>query len=219
MFSNPKFRTLYFSEQPSSNGRIRTHVDTEDFRSHRLFNEFSGAVRIQIFSDDLEVVNPCGSKTTNHQQAMFCFTIINLPPCSLSQLPHIHPFAIYKTLDVVEDNFVFVIREFMFELHELESKNGMLLDVADLADFRIRETLVSVCADTKGAHEIGGFMSLSAKKFCRLCLIEHPEINFKRRIDDLVLRDRNNYDEAVVASNSDVNEIPKTEIKYSSLLN
>jgi hypothetical protein len=119
----------------------------------------------------------------------------------------------------VEDIFGFVIREFMFELHELESKNGMLLDVADLADFRIRETLVSVCADTKGAHEIGGFMSLSAKKFCRLCLIEHPEINFKRRIDDLVLRDRNNYDEAVVASNSDVNEIPKTGVKFSSLLN
>ena len=131
LFSNPKFRTLYFSEQPSSDGRIRTHVDTEHFRSHRLFNEFPGAVRIQMFNDDLEVVNPCGSKTKKHQLAMFCFTILNLPPCLLSQLPHIHPFAICKTSDVVEDNFAFVIREFMVELHELESDNGMLLDVAD----------------------------------------------------------------------------------------
>ena len=107
----------------------------------------------------------------------------------------------------------------MVELHELESDNGMLLDVADLADFRIRGNLVSVCADTKGAHEIEGFMSPSAKKFCRLCLIERPKINFKSRIDELVLRDRNNYDEAVVASNSYVNEIPKTGVKFSSLLN
>ncbi len=119
----------------------------------------------------------------------------------------------------MEDNFAFVIREFMVELHELESDNGMLLDVADLADFRFRGTLVSVSADTKGANEIRGFMSPSAKQFCRLCFIERPEINFKSRIDELVLRDRNNYDEAVVASNSDVNEIPKTGVKFSSLLN
>jgi hypothetical protein len=32
----------------------------------------------------------------------------------------------------------------------------MLLDIPDLPNFHIRGTLVSVSADTKGAHEIGG---------------------------------------------------------------
>lgn len=70
-------------------------------------------------------------------------------------------FAICKTVNVVKDNFGFVL-----QLHDLESDDGMLLDVPDLTYFRIRGTLVSVCGDTKGAHEIGGFMSPSAKKFC-----------------------------------------------------
>ena len=77
----------------------------------------------------------------------------------------------------------------------------MLLDIPDLPNFHIRGTLVSVSADTKGAHGIGGFMSPSANKFCRLCLIHRSEINLKSNIDQLVLRDRNNYDLAAVASN------------------
>ena len=60
---------------------------------------------------------------------------------------HIHPFAICKTLEVVEDNFGFVFREFMKELEELESEEGMLLDITDLTNFHIR-ALVSVFADT-----------------------------------------------------------------------
>jgi hypothetical protein len=55
------------------------------------------------------------------------------------------------------------LRKFIFELHELEFDEGMLLDVPDLPNFRVRETLVSVCADTKEAHEIGGCTSPSGK--------------------------------------------------------
>lgn len=159
------------------------------------------------------------TKTKINQLAMFCFSILNLPPCLLSQLAHIHPFAICKTVDVVKDNFGFVLREFLLKLHNLESDDRMLLNVPDLPNFRIRGTLVSVCGDTKGAHEIGGFMSPLAKKFCRLCLIERPDINFKSSIDELVLRNRTNYDEAVIASSRDVAEIPKTGVKYSCILN
>jgi hypothetical protein len=116
------------------------------------------------------------------------------------------PFAVCKTLDVVEDNFGFVLREFMKELEELESEEGMLLDIPDTHFFCIRGTLVSVSADSKGAHEIGGFMSPSAKRFCRLCLIHRSVINFKSNVDQLVLRDYD-YDQAVVASNERVCDI------------
>lgn len=185
---------------------MRGHPDTNHYKSHELFKECPRALRIQIFNDDLEVCNSCGSKTKFHQLAMFCFSILNLPPCLMSQLSHINPFAVCKTLDVVEDNFRFVLREFMKELEELESEEGMLLHIPDMPNFCIRGTLVSVSADTKGAHEIGGFLSPSANKFCRLCLIHRSEINFKSNVDPLVLRDYD-YDQAVVASNERVCDI------------
>jgi hypothetical protein len=75
-------------------------------------------------------------------------------------------FAVCKTVNVVKDNFGFVLHYYFLELHDLESDDGMPLDVPDLPYFRIRGTLVSVCGDTKGAHEKGGFISPSAKKLC-----------------------------------------------------
>jgi hypothetical protein len=95
------------------------------------------------------------------------------------QLTHIYPFAICKTLDVFEDNFGSVLREFMLELREFESAEEMALNIPDLHNFRIRGTIVSVYWDTKGAHEIGGFKSQSDNKFGHLCLIDRPEINLK----------------------------------------
>jgi hypothetical protein len=75
-------------------------------------------------------------------------------------------FAICKTVNVVKDNFGFVLHDYFMELHDLELDDGMLLNVPDLPYFRIRGTLVFVRGDTKGAQEIGGFMSPSANKFC-----------------------------------------------------
>jgi hypothetical protein len=127
----------------------------DHYKSHKLFQELQHALRIQILNDDLEVFNSCGSKTKLHQLAMFCFTIFKLGPSLLSQVCHMHLLAVCKTLNVVESNFGFVLREFKKELQTFESDKGMLLETPDLPNFRIRATLVSVSTDTKRAHEIG----------------------------------------------------------------
>lgn len=59
----------------------------------------------------------------------------------------------------------------MKEIRILESEKGMLLDIPHRPGFRVQGTIVTLCADTKGALEIGGFMSPSATKLCRLCEI------------------------------------------------
>jgi hypothetical protein len=127
---------LYFNEQPSLDGEMRENIYTKHYKSHKLFKEDPRASRIQIVNDDLEVCNPCGSKTKFHQLAMFCFCILNLPPCLMSQLTHIYPFAICKMLDAVEDNFGLVLRQLMLELRELESAEGMALNISDLPNFK-----------------------------------------------------------------------------------
>jgi len=219
LFSNIKFREVYFNETPSTDGLIRSHRDSYNFKAHPLFIEKPRALRLQIFNDGLETVNPLGSKTEFHQLEMFCFTILNLPNSLNSQLFHVHPFAVCKTKDVEDAEFRFVLGEFLKELDELESEEGMALDVNDIADFRLNGTIVSACANTKGAHEIGGFMSPSATKFCRLCLISRSDINHKWLLDDLELRTRKNFDLAVENSKKDYNTIPLTGVKRASLLN
>lgn len=65
----------------------------------------------------------------------------------------------------------------MEEISVLESEEGILLYLPHRPNgFRIHGTIVNVCADTKGAHEFGGFMSPSADRLCRICLIERKDI-------------------------------------------
>ncbi|KAK4030543.1 hypothetical protein OUZ56_023786 [Daphnia magna] len=82
----------------------------------------------------------------------------------------------------------------MKELLILESDEGMLLDIPHRPGFGVHGTLVSFCADTKGAHEIGGFMSPSAKKFCRVCHISRNEIRDHGTTDNAVLRTKQSLD-------------------------
>ncbi len=63
--------------------------------------------------------------------------------------------------------------------------------------FRIRGTIVSFCADTKGAHELGGLMSPSCDRFCRICLIRNIDIRSHSTADNLELRTPENYDVGV----------------------
>jgi hypothetical protein len=70
----------------------------------------------------------------------------------------------------------------------------MKLEVNGMPNFRLNGTLLQVCADTKGAREIGGFMAPSANKFCCLCLISRNEIRFKITYRDFSMRNRINHD-------------------------
>lgn len=89
----------------------------------------------------------------------------------------------------------------MDEVKELESEDGMLLDIPGFTNgLLVRGFIAAVCADSKAAHELGGFLSPSANKFCRLCLIDRKDIKNCNCFDQLNMRNRNNYEDAVKES-------------------
>ena len=199
LFSNENFRNLYFEEQASTDGFMRGHRDSDHFRNHPLFSDDNFALRIQLFFDDVGTGNPLGSKAGQHTMGMFNFMIVNLSPKHNSQLCHIFPVAVVNTIDLSVEGFDFVLRQIEKELMELESDDGMKLNVPNNADFSIRGTIVGLCCDTKGAHEISGFLSASANRFCRLCLVRRGQILKLKRLEQIESRTRENYDAAVEA--------------------
>ena len=50
-----------------NDGMIADYCDGEVFRQHPLFSRDLCALQIQLYYDDVEVVNPLGSKTTKHK--------------------------------------------------------------------------------------------------------------------------------------------------------
>jgi hypothetical protein len=71
-------------------------------------------------------------------------------------------FCTVKIKDLKEQEFDFVIEQFIKELLILKSDERMLLDIPHRSGFHVHGKLVTFCAKTKGAHKIGGFMSSSA---------------------------------------------------------
>lgn len=194
LFSNDLFFHKFFSEKPSTDGFIRSHRDSAHFASHEFFKRFPFAIRLQGFFYGVEMTNALGSKVKIHEVGNFCYVILNIPPLENSCQKNIFPFALVKTKHLKEQRFDFVIEQFMKELLILESDEGMLLDIPHRPGFGVHGTLVSFCADTKGAHEIGGFMSPSAKKFCRVCHISRNEIRDHGTTDNVVLRTKQSLD-------------------------
>ncbi len=48
-------------------GFMRDYCDSENFKSHPLFSVKRGAIQIFLYYDDVEVVNPLGSKRGIHK--------------------------------------------------------------------------------------------------------------------------------------------------------
>jgi hypothetical protein len=220
LFQNDAFRRLYFSEAPSDDEFIRSDRDSLFFKTHSLFSKYPHALRIQFYYDDVETVNALGSKTKKHEIGMFCFRILNLPMTENSKLANIFPIiAMVTSVQLKNNGFDFIFTKFMEEIKELESQEGSLLNIPGLPNFRVRGTIAAMCADTKGAHELGGFLSPSANKFCRLCLIDRKDIRFCSCVNPLIMRNRTNYENAVKESSLCTANSRQTGVIKSCLLN
>lgn len=220
LFSNDAFRRLYFSEAPSSDGFIRSDRDSNFIKLHPLFSNFPNAIRIQLYYDDVETVNALGSKTKKHELGMFLFRILNLPNVENSKLANIFPIAICTSIQIKKHGFDFIFSRIMDEVKELESEDGMLLHIPGFTNgLLVRGSIAAVCADSKAAHELGGFLSPSANKFCRLCLIDRKDIKNCNCFDQLNMRNRNNYEDAVKESSDCIEKSRGTGILKGCLLN
>ena len=219
LFANDNFFQLYFSEKASSDGYIRSHRDSLHFRRHPLFSKNPFALRLLIFFDEVEAVNPLGSKVKIHELGNFCFIILNLPTAENSLLSNIHPYSLVKSKNLKLSGFSFVLDEFLHELADLESDEGMLLTIPGRPNFRVQGTIAISAADTKGAHELGGFMSPSCDKFCRGCLISRRDIRQHPTSKSLVLRNQTNYDNGVKQAKNVENGDSSTGLKRDCPLN
>ena len=136
-----------------------------------------------------------------------------------SKLANIFPIAMVTSVQLKNNGFDFIFTKFIEEIKELESQEGMLLNIPGLPNFRVRDTIAPVCAETKGAHELGGFLSPSANKFCRLCLIDRKDIRFCSCVNQLIMRNRTNYENAVKESSLCTANFRQTGVIKSCLLN
>ncbi|KAE8737700.1 hypothetical protein FOCC_FOCC016833 [Frankliniella occidentalis] len=185
---NERVRTLIETEQLGSpDGVLRSYLDGRRCKENALISRFPRIIRLQIYWDDVEVVNPLGSKTSIHKIAAFYFSIQNLPGVESSQLSSIYLLVLAYSEDLkCPGRLEKILAPFLKDLRRLEGVDGVMIELLNGDPYCLRATLTVLCADTLAAHDILGFLSPAARCFCRKCMVTRPEF----RANMLVVAER-----------------------------
>ncbi|XP_027860447.1 uncharacterized protein LOC114136593 [Xiphophorus couchianus] len=146
--------------------------DGKVFTSNVLFQENQKSLKLVLYQDAFEVVNPLGSAKKKHKIFAVYFSLLHMPPHVRSNTDHMQSVLLCREKDFKEFGHSRVFSELLTDLKILEENGITMADesVAKGAPYRI-------AGDNPGSRRIGGFTEnvSTSQYFCRYCLITRSE--------------------------------------------
>lgn len=133
-------------------------------------------IQLHMYSDELELCNPIGSRKTVHKLSAVYYIVGNIETKYWSSLLNIHLASLcrYSLIKNNEHGFELMFAPLLAELRVLETE-GIVVNI-DGNSYRVRGTAVTFSGDNLTSHIVGGFNScFSSGRVCRHCMI--PKIS------------------------------------------
>lgn len=177
LFLREDFREAYLNYNGANEKRVpgvyTDFCSGDVFRNNELFKAHPNSLQIEIATDDFEVCDPLGSKSTLHKICAVYFSIKNMPPEYRSKLNNISVVALCNSDDLKTKytDFNDIWRVIVKDIAELEKGvyvgNGL----------KLRGTIINLSADNLGANLALGFVENfgSAHFYCRFCECDKNE--------------------------------------------
>lgn len=178
VLSNRKIREAINNEKFLSDNILGSFIDGQYFKIHPFFQKYKNALRIKLYYDELEIVNPLGSKTGVHKLGVFYYQISNLPKVMNSKLDSIHILAVFSYADV-HYGFDKILSLFLEDLEKLESNEGVPINFENEV-FILRASIESFCGDGLAVHEVFNLLGPAANFFCRMCMFSRNDLHSGR---------------------------------------
>lgn len=176
VLSNDKVRDAILNEKKSPDGMKSKFIDGDHCKVHPLFSRFPQALRLKIYYDELEILNPLGSKTSVHKLWAFYFVIDNLPRHMNSEVSDIHVLLICCYADIQKYGFEKILAPFISDLEKLESDQGVEINIKG-EKFVLHASISGFCEDGLAVHQVFNHLGPSAKYFCRMCLYSRRNLH------------------------------------------
>ena len=147
--------------------------DGKVFMLNTFFQENPSCLKLVLYQDAFEVVNPLGSAKKKHKVLAVYFSLLNMPPHVRSNVDHMLLVLLCREKDFKEFGQAKVFSELLTDLKELE-ENGITMG----DELVVKGALYCIAGDNLGSHAIGGFTEnfSSSQYFCRYCLISRTEL-------------------------------------------
>lgn len=178
VFRNKELRKLLESPfEPTGNGKISSARDGLKWQGDDFFLRFPNALMIQMYFDDVELVNPLGSRTGVHKVTNFYWSLLNIPEHLRSSLKSIGLIACVKSNNIKKFGYSKVLEDFVDCMNKLSSEEGLTLTLSETENICVRGALFCLNGDGLALNHIGGFKGISgARHPCRNCSLSNVEI-------------------------------------------
>lgn len=166
LFNNKSLGDKLTFVLPDNNSRVfKDFTDGSVFKNNTFFKENPDALKLMLYQDSFEIVNPLGSAKTKYKILAVYLSIGNYPDNIRSHVNSMYLVALCKE-KLFNHNKVF--GKIVDDLKEIETV-GIKLS----SDKIIKGSLVFVTGDNLGSHAVGGFTENFSKTqyFCRYCLV------------------------------------------------
>lgn len=203
------------SAEPHSD--VLTDVtDGQMFKSNDFFGQNPSSLRLVLYQDAFEVVNPLGSAKTRHKVLAVYLSVANLPLHVRSDTNHMSLVLLCREKDFKQFGHAKVFSDLLADLKELE-ENGIAVSDETV----VKGTLYCIAGDNLGSHCIGGFCEnfSRAEHFCRYCLITRSEFQGDDPNVCGPARTIENYNSAVERIQTEDTQDVVEGVKFKSVFN
>lgn len=183
---------VIMARQASDPGCLCDFNDGSVFENHEFFNSDSTKLRIHLYTDEFEVVNPLGSRKSVHKVMGFYFFLGNMHPKYRTHLRHIYLTILVKSSLLSNHETYNTTTERILEPLIVDLKT-LAVDGIDVEMHghivHFTGALATISANNLGAHKLAGFQAcFSSGLICRQCMVIKADMPNHLSADSLVLR-------------------------------
>lgn len=155
---------------------LRDFTDGAVFRNNQFFKDNPRSLRLILYQDAFDIVNPLGSAKSTHSIMAVYLSIGNMPPHLRS---HVNSMQLVALCPAKNFNHQAVYEGTVRDLKRIESQ-GILLKSGE----RIKGSLVFIAGDNLGSNGLGGFSENFSRSpyFCRYCYVSRKEYYAKNGV-------------------------------------
>jgi hypothetical protein len=187
-------------------------------KNNELFRASVDGIRIGLYFDDFEIVNPLGTARKKHKLSAFYWVLCNIPLELRSTLASIQLCILCKSVDLNHFGVEAVLKHFLQDVATLE-EHGIYIDRLGR---HVHGTISHIVCDNLAAHTLGGFQESfgpNVHKPCRFCLVDNVELqNETVFADSFVLRTKENYDIQVSEVKNDASKASVYGLKRNCII-
>lgn len=196
ILSNEELASYIFELKLSDPHYYETVRDGSLFKNNEVCKKYPNSLLIQLYEDDIEVVNPLGSHVKTHKLLNVYFTLLNFPESVRSNLKSISLVAIAKSTHVKEFGIEPCLNDFIETIIQLESDEGLTININGV-DYHLHGTLLSVAGDSLALNGLGGFKESFgfALRPCRMCMLPKEDMSQIFTEFGMPLRSKTMHDE------------------------